>query len=338
MSFLSSYFSHVQAVRRACAELGIAAAMPLQDLGLRLQLPGGEETWPARFLTKSQGRSAYSGELVKATRGFAGWMPYALRQWPLGRSKAAFKRHALEHGIATPATTRDPARIGGPFLVKGEQSSFGEGIRGPWLRHDPDDAAHALRDGEFYENFVIGLVAKAWCWGPSCVALHLHPPSTVTGDGVRTLRAGVEALPNARGENDWELVARLAACCGVEGIDAVVSAGKDVIVEFRYGSRYEREDYENPNLVDRLAGTPLLAQFEAAARSCAAAIPPQHGGGESLFTLDAIVDRDGEALFLEMNCHPLVHPDLYRPMLASRLRAAQTTKPAEAGFAALAAG
>lgn len=337
MSYLSSYFSHVQAVRHACAELGIAAATPLDGLGLRLHLPAGEETWPARFLTRTHGRSSYSAELAKGIRGFAGWMPYALRQWPAGSSKAEFKRHALQYAIATPAATRDPARIAGPFLIKGERSSFGEGIRGPWLRHDPEDAAHTLREGEFYENFVVGLIAKAWCWGPSCVALHLHPPSMVTGDGVRSLRRCVEDLPNTLGMNDWELVARLAAFSGVDGIDAVPPAGKEVLVEFRYGSRYDRESFDNPNLAERLAGTPLLGQFEAAARNCAAAIPPQDGGSDSLFTLDAIVDRDGEALFLEMNCHPLVHPDLYRPMLASRLRAPETTKPAEAGFAALAA-
>lgn len=338
MAWLHSYFSHVQAVQRACTELGIAAVTPLCGLGLRLTLPNGEETWPARFLTETQGRSAYSDELVKGTRGFAGWAPYPLRQWPLAVSKSAFKRHALEQGIATPAATRDPARIGGPFLVKADRSSFGEGIRGPFARYDAGDAAHALREGEYYENFVVGLIAKAWCWGPECVALHLHAPSKVTGDGERTLRRLVEALPNRRGENDWDLVERLAACCGVHGLDTVPPAGKDVLVEFRYGSRYEPSDFENPNLAERLAGTPLFAQFETAARTFAAAIPPQPGGGACLFTLDAIVDRNGEALLLEMNCHPVVHPDLYRPMLASRLVAPETTKPAEAGSSSALAG
>jgi hypothetical protein len=336
MSFLLSNLSHVYAVQRACAELGIRGVMELGDLALRVTLPDREETWPARFLVEADGRPCYADVLMKGTKGFAGWMPYAMRQWPIAASKFAFKRHALQHGVATPAACRDPARISGPFIVKQDRSSFGEGIRGPFLRHDPGDPAQQLQAGEYYENFVVGLIAKAWCWGPHCAALHLHPPSTVTGDGARSIRQLVQALPNPR-DNDWALIGRLAAFCGVEDLEAVLPAGKEALVEFRYGSRYDPPAFRNQNLRDQLAGTPLAAQFEAAARTFAAAIPPNPEWGDSLFTLDAIVDRDGEALFLEMNCHPLVHPDLYRPMLASRLAEAPMKKPAEAGSPVLAA-
>ena len=331
MAFLDAFFTHAQAVRQACAELGMQAENDLSDFSLRLRLQGREECWPARFLVTRAGQQLYSHQLAQGTTGFAGWMPYAVRQWPAGSGKSAFKRHALEHGIPTPAATRDPARIAGPFLVKPDRSSFGEGIRGPFARHDADDPAHALQEGEYYENFVVGLIAKAWCWGEECVALHLQRPSTVLGDGQSTVRQLVEALPNTRGIHDWDLVGRLAVSCGVDGIAAIPPPGREVLVEFRYGSRYDPPSFENPNLLPRLDGTPLAAQFAAAARACAAAIPPSIDQGESLFTLDAIVDRDGEALFLEMNCHPTVHPDVYAPMLRSRLSPTPRKKPAEAG-------
>ena len=40
-----------------------------------------------------------------------------------------------------------------------------------------------------------------------------------------------------------------------------------------------------------------------------------------MFALDAIVDQEGQAWFLEMNSNPMVHPDLYGAMIASGLTA-----------------
>ena len=316
MSFLTTFFSHAQAVQRAAAALDIAAVTRLNDFGLQLRCGGRSTVWAAKFMANIGGRLVYTDNLVQGTAGFAGWMPYPLRQWPIALDKSAFKHYAIEKGIPVPAACLDPGRIGGPFIIKRDNSSFGEGIRGPYLAYDAADAAHALDEGEYYENFIVGHIAKAWCWGGECVALHLHPPGVAVGDGRSTLRELVQALPNARGDaHDWELVKRLAACCGVNSLDDVVPAGKEVLVEFKYGSRYEVASYENPNVLDQVEGSGLARQFQQAARSFAAAIPSEPGTGSSLFTLDAMVDGEGQVLFLEMNCNPLVHPDLYALML-----------------------
>ena len=57
-------------------------------------------------------------------------------------------------------------------------------------------------------------------------------------------------------------------------------------------------------------------------------IAQEPGRGPSLFTLDAMVDGQGQVQFLEMNCNPLVHPDLYAPMLQAWTSGA-AAKPAE---------
>ena len=218
MGFLTTFFNHAQAVQKAEGELGITASTQLADFGLRLELAGRTEVWSARFMARTGGRLAYTDALIPGTIGFAGWTPYAQRRWPVAVDKGAFKQFAFEHGLATPAACLEPAGIGGPFLIKKIDGSFGDGIRGPYVSYDAEDPDQRLQEGEYYENFIVGLIAKAWCWGDRCVAVHLHEPSTVTGDGGSTLRHLVEALPNTRGEHDWDLIVRLAAYCGIAGM------------------------------------------------------------------------------------------------------------------------
>jgi hypothetical protein len=315
MGFLTTFFNHAQAVQKAAGELGITASTQLADFGLRLELAGRTEVWSARFMARTGGRLAYTDALIPGTIGFAGWTPYAMRRWPVAVDKGAFKQFAFENGIPTPAACLEPSRIGGAFLIKKIDGSFGDGIRGPYLAYDAEDPDQQLQEGEYYENFIVGLIAKAWCWGDRCVAVHLHEPSTVTGDGGSTLRHLVEALPNTRGEHDWDLIVRLAAYCGIAGIEAVPPEGKQVLVEFRYGSRYERESYDNPNVLDKIMGSELLRQFDEAAALLSRAISPDPQLQRSMYTLDAVVNQDRDVQFLEMNCCPLVHPNLYRVML-----------------------
>jgi hypothetical protein len=325
MAYLNTLASHAFAVGRAAGELGLQACVQLPDFSLRIEDGGAPVVWTPKFVRSANGRLSYTPAPGAGVVGFAGWTPYALRRWPSGSSKFGFKRFADAHGIAIPSACTNPAAIGGPFLVKHDTSSFGEGMRGPFLAYDPKDPAQQLRPGEYYENFIVGLIAKAWCWGGSCLALHLEAPTTVTGDGAATVRALVEAMPSTRAEHDWELVARLARICGVPSIDQVLPAGKQVLVEFRYGSRYGQDDPQNPNVLGRITDARLSQQFADAARLCAEDIAAHSPQGEACYTLDAMVDAEGTAWFLEMNCSPLVHPDLYAAMLASTFR--RTSQP-----------
>ncbi len=316
MSFLTTYFVHARAVHAAAAAAGLVAVTQNENFALRLE--GGEQSavWPAKFVVSVAGRLAYSATFGRSTVGFAGWMPYAARQWPIALDKAAFKRFAADNGIATPAACVDPSQIQGPFIIKKGDSSFGEGMRGPFLRDDRDDPDQALGEGEFYENFIVGLIAKAWCWNGECFAIHLHRPSLVVGDGTSSVRELVTALPNARGgENDWGLIARLAAYCGVSSLDSVVPHGKEVLIEYRYGSRYEPFAMQNENVLGQIRHSDLGFQFQRAATVLADGISAHTGDRRAVYTLDAMVDGEGTACFLEMNCNPLVHPDLYGGMV-----------------------
>jgi hypothetical protein len=329
---LASYLSHAAAVQRASARLGVDAWTRMADFSLHLRHEGTSLRWRPSFITTIPTGQAYTDQLTPASTGFAGWFPYSLRRWPLATDKARFKHEAHALGLRTPAACQDPAQVGGPFLAKAIHSSFGQGLRGPWPRYDPADPDQQLRDDEYYENFLLGVSAKAWCWDGRCVALELVRPAVVTGDGTATLRQLVQALPHAKDRHDWSLVAHLARFAGIEHVDAIVPARREVAVEYRYGSVYRDPLEPSINALDDARSCGLSGQFDDAARRLLPHVPAFDDPAPTLFTLDAIVDTQGQAWFLEMNCNPTVHPHAYEALLATHLG----TLPAPAGALATA--
>ncbi len=335
---LSYLLRHCHAVRTAAAALGLQAHVDIDDMALVLALRQGPQRWFPRFLVSVGDSLAYTPVLTEQASGFAGWLPYAGRQWPEGSGKAAFKRHADACGMPTPAACTDPARIGGPFLVKRNDGSFGRGQRGPFAAWNPQDGEQRLAPDEYYENFIPGLIAKAWCWGGQCVALELQSPPVVTGDGQRSLRELAKAVAGGPAARDEKTLQWLASFHGLGSLDAIVPAGRQALAHYRYGTAAVGAATPSPNMLEPARASGLTAQFERAARQCEACITRAGHPAATLYTLDAVVDEGGTAWFLEMNCNPLVHPDAYAAMLASApgSAASPTDATSESRSAALA--
>lgn len=335
MQYLTSFYRHSEAVHRvALQHPGLEVHIDLRDYSLHLAHEQHRQVWRPRFVTTVDNRMVYVDKPHPAARGFVGWTPYPIRQWPAATDKMVFKRLARESSIPTPAACVDPQDIGGPFLIKKARSSFGEGIRGPFVAFDPHDPATRLGEGEYYENFILGHIVKAWYWGSQWVAVEFRAPPVVVGDGRTPLRELILALPNPSGRpHDWPVLSRLARYCGIHSLDEVPSAGKEVLVDFKYASRYEPSKPDNLNTIAKIEATPLGAQFLQAGRLFSAAVSATHRAGKSLFALDAMVDQEGQAWFLEMNSNPMIHPDLYGTMISTEVlkRASAATSFAAAG-------
>lgn len=320
MNYLISYLRHLGATQAAASQALARAVIDLSDLSLRITKGRSERRWSPRFVKVAEGRTIYVDHLTPDIGGFAGWLPYPTRQWAAASDKSVFKQFASQHDIATPAACVHPSEIGGPFLVKKVHSSFGEGIRGPFLAYDGDAPAQQLAEGEYYENFIVGHIAKAWYWGTQLLVLELKPPPVVIGDEKTSLR---ELLARVRtlqpGSPDWVQVECLARFCGLRGLDDVPAEGKEVLIDFKYGSRYEPFEKRNLNVLPRFAGSALGARFQQAGEALCETIGVQYPKHRTLFTLDAIVDSQGMPWFLEMNSNPMVHPDLYKTLLRDDL-------------------
>lgn len=98
-------------------------------------------------------------------------------------------------------------------------------------------------------------------------------------------------------------------------MSAVPEKGESVIVDFRYGSALFDIAVNNTNSISTLSKS-VLEQLEDAGRRLESAIPDDIRVNTA-FSLDGILDDAGQIWFLEMNCNPHLHPDIYPAMLDS---------------------
>jgi hypothetical protein len=329
----ASLLSHLSAVRSCLEPIGGVATLDAFSLVLTVRARNRYFHLTPQFIESVGGRIRYALRLTNDSTGFAGWMPYFNKQWTEARDKLAFKAACLEGGIATPAFDRSAMDHAKGFIIKpARASSFGRGISGPFR---PGSQPPSLAEGDYPEAFITGTILKAWFWDDTLAVLEAFPFPTVQGDGSRPLQALLQPmLPRG---HPRRLMTRIVGCLAWQGLtlDDVVEPGRNVIVDFRYGSGLFIAASLNSNRLAAFADSPVLGQLRTAGAYFLSRIPGDLRPGV-VFTLDAVVDESEHVWFLEINCNPTVHPDVY-PMMFDALfaqdgppRVARLNPPIEA--------
>jgi hypothetical protein len=287
-------------------------SLDLATFRLSLALGGREVELYPRFAGESAGRIAYF-EYFAGDRAFVGWLPYQMRRWRLATDKLSFKSAAQSRGLRVPAGWREGPPRADDYIVKLVRGSFGRDMRGPFgPRHPYDDE---IGDAAFFEQFIKGRSAKAWFWNSTLAALEVLEPPLIFGDGVRTLR---EIAETRRG--NFDLALSLDSSDDIlrwQGVsaDSVAEPGREIMLDYRYATPFDRNVVIDRDVLAKtdprirrqfeIAGRVLHEEIDAAARE------------NTMFTLDAVIDAQARVWFLEMNCHPMIHPAVYGPMLDS---------------------
>ncbi len=268
-----------------------------------------------RFVMQRAGRLCYIRSFEEQG-SFVGWHQADPPSWPLAQDKLAFKKQASAMGLRVPAAWNDASALAESFILKNRSGSFGEAIHGPF-KHDSFDFSQPIKQGDYFEQFIAGRSAKAWCWNGQVMALELVEPPYLLGDGLRSL----QLLAASRGNVGRALALEKShAMLAWQGLtcESVPAAGQKVLLDFKYASPFDALSFENRS-VWAAQGEKVKHQFARAAALLHTCLPaPLLRRG--LFTLDAVLDSDGRAWFLEMNSHPMVHPDVYEPMLSTLMR------------------
>lgn len=264
--------------------------------------------FPQFVVEDRHGSPRFTPQLRSGVSGFVGWLPYFNKVWPIAQDKLAFKAHAQRQGLRTPAWCATPSDMSGPVLVKQRHSTFGRGLRGPFRKADDVD----LAADEYLEAFILGQLLKAWYWDDQLAVVELVQMPTVRGDGLRTLRQLITAklAPTDPWPNDLD---PLAALQGVT-LDTVLPPQCETLADYRYLSVLSPASRVDHNVRDQITGTPLEDQLLAAGARCWTAVPDEHRRGTA-FSLDGVVDAEGQVWFLEANCNPQLHPAFYDTML-----------------------
>jgi hypothetical protein len=313
MHHLFNVLNHLQPIRRWAREHQVTVALDASTFRLRLQREGRSLSFTPKFMIKpAPDQVAYTSEFTGRCR-FCGWLPYQLKHWQIASEKIAFKEYCLATGLRVPADWSAGVPDGASFIVKPKKGSWGKGIRGPFHAGDLAQQKVVLPPDAFLDQFIEGRPTKIWYWNDTPVAIETITPPALIADGQRSL---AEIAAQARGSfdvsHDLHDCEEVLAWQGFTP-QSVPPANTRVLLSFLYASAFDRTEVLDRDSLGEQSEA-FKEELHRIGHTLVQAIP-EDIRKQTLFTVDGVIDSDGQLWLLEMNCHPVVHPNTYAALL-----------------------
>lgn len=326
MPHLTAFSAHIRAVQAWGAAAGASLNVDLARFELEVKCRGRYYQFHPQFFGVTGGQPGNTDTLTPGTRGFAGWRPYRPFAFELSVDKLRFKAFCEASGLRTPRHWL-PGAAGPPpahdYILKRSIGSYGHELAGPYpAGTQPSSQPQPPGDGRgalYAERFVRGRNLKLWCWGGRPVCAHIRELPVVTGDGRSTARHLVGQRLDRAGVVFDPAGDHLATvhCLRLQGIelDDVPPAGQAAFFDYRYG----RECVGATGGIeseDALPGCDAVtrAGIDSAAAAMAGVLR-QLLPAPVLYSLDGVIEADGQVGWLEVNANPTMPPEGYAAML-----------------------
>src|SRR6185295_16962599 len=101
---------HAWMLHAALPDWEAEASLDLASFTLKVSARNRYYRFHPRFILHQGERVAYAPRPSREMFGFAGWLPYMNKRWPIGSGKFAFKDFCAEKGLPTPRMWRAPQR------------------------------------------------------------------------------------------------------------------------------------------------------------------------------------------------------------------------------------
>jgi hypothetical protein len=313
--FKRNQVQHAMAVSQWMRKHGAKGGLDPLNMVMEISANHRTHRFYPQFTVMTPEGVRYVDQFAPGISGFVGWYPYTRKYWKEAFSKLAFKRYANTVSLRTPAWSLDNVQLRGAYLIKNDESSFGQGQRGPFMADRTSEVVgidgRTLGAGEFYEQFIVGQLMKAWFWNNKPAAIEVIEMPHIVGDGVSSILELYRVLTKSV---DRPLSEHLLTVQGVMA-SQVIPTGKKVIVEYQHAAETSPVHYADYNCLNRVRGTAFEKQLIQGVDLCLATIPSEERQGGVLMTLDGVIDREGKVWFLEMNSNPQLHPAFYDTLL-----------------------
>lgn len=313
MFFIFQPVNHLVRIREWARRHGAELSLDAGTFHLRVSRRQQTAHLIPRFIVETNAGLAYTTHFPD-DGGFVGWLPYEVKRWPIATDKLAFKHYCKQVGLPVPAHWHAGAAQGSDFIVKGQQGSFGQNIRGPFRAGSLEAQSVSLAQNEYCEQFIVGESVKLWYWSGRPAVMERLAAPFIVGDGVRSLR---EIGATVRGSFDevQTIDERASDMLAWQQMtpDSIPAAGQRIQLEFKYATRFDALTVVNRNVISTVSGA-HSAQLNQIGNSLLKGIPPETRE-HTIFTVDAMLDTQDQLWLLEMNSHPMVHPDSYPFML-----------------------
>jgi hypothetical protein len=278
------------------------------------------------FAGEVEGRRMYVSTMPPSASGFCGWRPYGAMDCPHSKNKILFKNFLREKGIRTPEYVehlKAAMNLDFDYIVKNSNGSFGRQIDGPFRKNETVDPGRINYSGSsetaYAEQFIEGSIVKVWFWGNRAFYAQVSHFPEIVGDG----RSTSEKLVSSRFAQcalDWGRYAErevIVACLRFQNTELhdIVSAGRSLWIDYRYGRDYEPNEGSARESDNALSG--LIEKTGNQIPVMGAVVNDllrQSFPAPILVALDAMLDANGHLWWLEMNVNPMVPPECYEIM------------------------
>ncbi len=264
------------------------------------------------FLSFTQEGVRPSVRILEDSNAFAGWLPRRQHPWPAAVDRTEFRRIARSAGLPVPDS--DPATFPANrgVLVRPTRGGTGPRFLGPF--GSASDHALDQARGEEFEPFIEGHSLLTWCWNGLPVVAEQAALPSVTGDGASTVRELVLGATRPQGIPDEAADRYLASrhqFLSLRGVApstvlpnaTTLTLDVDNQVPLRPG---EVETFD----LRAEAKPPWYEVLRVAGEKFAGSIPEPERA-TTLFIIEAVIDKRGQAWLTSMHANPVVHPLVY---------------------------
>ncbi|TFY97066.1 hypothetical protein [Ramlibacter humi] len=324
MAYINAFLTHFRAVQEWGRSTQASIELDVMNFEMEVKCRGRYYHLFPQFVGAINGRFFNMPALTPDTGGFIGWLPYRLVKYELARDKLYFKTFVREAGLLTPASWDLAAESPSPnrdYILKRSMGSFGYELAGPFRAGTaPPKGRLATGNGTvFAEQFIRGRSLKVWYWGQRAFFAHLREPSEVLADGSSTVHALVDQRLKSGHNADLETYKErhvVQDCLAFQDLALadVPKKGTSVLVDYRYGREYRpaASSLQSDNEM-ALIPAPAMQAIEAAGSRFAAKLL-ENMPAPVAYSLDGVIDEEGQVWWLEANSNPAFPPEGYAAM------------------------
>lgn len=326
--YLLKTYNHVLVIQAWCAANQGTAQIDVQTFELEIKARNRYFKLLPQFWQRMNGAPIHLPHITPDTDGFIGWLPYPPLQFRQLQDKLYFKQLLNANQQLTPARWQSPTEATTDYILKSSIGSFGMGLSRPYAKGTaPTNSqlantsnTHANNTSPvFAEQFIHGKILKVWFWGGEAFHAHLHERPTITGDGASAVQDLVTQRLLALNQtwHNYPEADFVAQCLAYQGVTptTVLEIDRTVWLDYRYGRRFARTestlDADNALLT---LGVGLQQQIAQIGHLLAIEVKKEYDL-PILFAVDAVLDDQGRAWWLEINSSPMFPPTGYPKML-----------------------
>ena len=332
MAYINTFLAHFRNIQDWGLRNQASINLDVISFALEVKCRSRYFSFHPQFVTALDGFFANTDKLTTSTGGFAGWLPYRPLSYELSQDKLKFKQFIASAGLKTPERwlLDEGARAPGlDYILKRSSGSYGHELSGPFKAGSlPAAQTQPQQRGQprgilFAEQYIGGNALKLWCWGQRPVFAHVQQPKRVKADGKGTMRKLVEAYLAKSGQTLEGYSERhvLHDCLAYQGLtlDDVPPAGSDPLVDYRYGRQSSSRGLGSDNALPELAPD-VQEEAGRVAKAVAGALRSVLPA-PVLYSLDGVIDEQGDVWWLEINSNPTMPPEGYDAMLSEMFSA-----------------